>query len=159
MEDSQNTSQHIRRYTVAEASEVLGVSQAAIRARIHRETLDTERIDGTVYVLLSVEQIAHHTDEKSLDVIELLREQSTDLREQLSILREQLAAEREANRENRRIIAGLVQRVPELEAASGPRESAATASETEAKGAVAQESAESEIRQSFWRRLFGGSGT
>ena len=32
-------------------------------------------------------------------------------------LREQLKEEREANRENRRIIAGLVQRVPELKPA------------------------------------------
>ena len=160
MEDSQNTSQHIRRYTVAEAAEALGVSQAAIRSRIHRETLDSERIDGTVYVLLSDEQIANHSDEKSLDVIELLREQSTDLREQLSVLHEQLAAEREANRENRRIIAGLVQRVPELEPAredtSQPRESTVSASEDTVKGAVPQGSADEQIRQSWWQKLFGG---
>ncbi len=117
MNNQQNNTRNIRRYTVAEAAEILGVSQAAIRSRIHRETLNTERVEGTVYVLLSDEQIAHQSDEKSLDVINLLREQSTDLREQLSVLREQLAAEREANRENRRIIAGLVQRVPELEPA------------------------------------------
>ena len=155
MEDSQNTSQYIRRYTVAEAAEALGVSQAAIRSRIHRETLDTERVDGTVYVLLSSEQIAHHSDEKSLDVVELLREQSADLREQLSVLHEQLAAEREANRENRRIIAGLVQRVPELVAASEPRESAVTASEEQSKGTVPPDAAEGEMKRSWWQRLFG----
>jgi hypothetical protein len=37
------------------------------------------------------------------------------LREQIEFLRQQLAEEREANRENRRIIGGLVQRVPELD--------------------------------------------
>jgi hypothetical protein len=36
--------------------------------------------------------------------------------ETINLLRSQLEAEREANRENRRIIAGLVQRVPGLEA-------------------------------------------
>ena len=45
------------------------------------------------------------------------------MRDQVSFLRQQLEQEREANRENRRIIAGLVQRVPELEAAPESRES------------------------------------
>jgi len=156
VEDSQNNSQIIHRYTVAEAAEALGVSQAAIRSRIHRETLDTERVEGTVYVLLSSEQIAHHSAEKSLDVIELLREQSADLRDQLTVLREQLAAEREANSENRRIIAGLVQRVPELEASSEPRESTVSASDTSSKGDVPVEPVQDEISKSWWQRLFGG---
>ena len=150
MEDSQNNSQTIRRYTVAEAAEALGVSQAAVRSRIHRETLDTERVEGTVYVLLSGEQIANHSDEKPLDVIDLLREQNADLREQLTVLHEHLAAEREANRENRRIIAGLVQRVPELEAASEPREPSETGSENE--GSDVPPKAE---QRSWWRRMFG----
>ena len=47
----------------------------------------------------------------------------------IEVLRDQLREEREANRENRRIIAGLVQRVPELEAAPEPRESPVTSSE------------------------------
>ena len=38
--------------------------------------------------------------------------------ETIRVLSEQLEAEREANRENRRIIAGLVQRVSELEAST-----------------------------------------
>ena len=44
------------------------------------------------------------------------------LREQVDFLREQLAEEREANRESKRIIAGFVQRSPELEAFSEPRD-------------------------------------
>jgi hypothetical protein len=150
MEDSQNNSRNIHRYTVAEAAEALKVSQAAIRSRIHRETLDTERVEGTVYVLLSDEQIAHQSSEKSLDVIELLREQSADLREQLTVLREELVAEREASAELRRIIAGLVQRVPELEAASEPRESAITVSKDEGKVPTEAE------HRSWWQRMFGG---
>src|SRR5215207_6073399 len=46
----------------------------------------------------------------------------------IEVLREQLREEREANRENRRIIAGLVQRVPELEPARESPESPETAS-------------------------------
>jgi hypothetical protein len=45
-----------------------------------------------------------------------------ELREQTNTLRGQLKAEREANRENRRIIAGLMQRIPSREASSVSRE-------------------------------------
>lgn len=49
----------------------------------------------------------------------------------MQYLRGQLDQERDANRENRRIIAGLAQRIPELEAAgpSEPPEASQTAGE------------------------------
>jgi hypothetical protein len=62
-------------------------------------------------------------------VVEVLREQVAEVHDQVAYLRELLEAEREANRENQCIIAGLVQRVPELEPARGPRESDISASE------------------------------
>jgi ApbE superfamily uncharacterized protein (UPF0280 family) len=75
------------------------------------------------------------------------------------VLHEQLEAEREAHREARRIIAGLVQRIPELEAPQEPLEGPESAGEeleradprSSATGG-AQESAE---RVSWWRRVFG----
>ena len=42
----------VRRTTVAEAAEVLGISAEAVRGRIRRGTLPVEREGGTVYVLL-----------------------------------------------------------------------------------------------------------
>jgi hypothetical protein len=58
-----------------------------------------------------------------------------ELKTQNQFLREQLDAERKANRENRRIIAGLVQRLPELEpaASSEPRESPESATEDDGR--------------------------
>jgi hypothetical protein len=76
------------------------------------------------------------------------------LREQLEYMREQLNQERDANRENRRIIAGLVQRVPELEAASEQRESPQTSSEEQEKGTDHKEDRNAE-NPSWWRRFFG----
>ena len=74
-------------------------------------------------------------------------------------LREQLKEEREANRENRRIIAGLVQRVPELEPAkdsfSEPQESPAMSSWEADKGTASPEQQEPTQRRSFWRQFFG----
>ena len=73
-------------------------------------------------------------------------------------LREQLKEEREANRENRRIITGLVQRVPELEPAkdssSEPPESPVMSSgETDKDGPPEQQ--EPTQRRSWWRAFFG----
>jgi hypothetical protein len=83
-----------------------------------------------------------------------MQEHLDALREQLAYLRQQLDAEREANRENRRIIAGLVQRVPELEAQASP----------EAQGSPTAPSEKSSSsptppgvqKRSWWHRLFPG---
>jgi hypothetical protein len=78
------------------------------------------------------------------------------LRDQVVFLRQQLEEEREANRENRRIIAGLVQRVPELGPAQEPREGHVTDSEEPNKGTAApSEQQETSQRRSWWRAFFG----
>jgi hypothetical protein len=77
------------------------------------------------------------------------------LREQNQMLREQLAEAHAANRENRRIIAALTQRIPELEAPSEPREAPVTASEDRG-GLPSEQEKRSELRwpRPWWRRLF-----
>jgi hypothetical protein len=62
---------------------------------------------------------------------------------------------REESRRNDHIIAALTQRIPELEAAPEPRESVVSDSEDTGKGDVPQQSAEDEIKRSWWRRFFG----
>ncbi len=69
----------------------------------------------------------------------------------IRVLREQLEAEREASAELRRIVAGLVQRVPELEAPTELREAPEAASEESGGG---EDRGETEPR-SWWRRMFG----
>jgi hypothetical protein len=66
---------------------------------------------------------------------------------------EQLEEAHAANRENRRIIAGLVQRVPELEAPPEPRDAPETASENEGKDQARPEG-QGQEKRSWWRRLF-----
>ncbi len=114
------------RYTVPEAAEALGVTVDAIRSRIKRHTIMHVREGGRVYVLLSGDQgvishdqgddqgTAHHADQPP--------QTGPDHRDELlEELRDRVRALEEANRENRRIIAGLVQRIPELEATPEPR--------------------------------------
>jgi hypothetical protein len=45
-----------RRVTVAEASEILGVTVEAVGGRIKRGTLEHERDSGTVYALIEADQ-------------------------------------------------------------------------------------------------------
>jgi hypothetical protein len=76
-------------------------------------------------------------------------------------VREQLEAEREANRENRRLIAALTSRIPELEAPapSEPRESdmspgpSRTPSRTHTDTAS---DAQTATQRPWWRRVFEG---
>ena len=95
----------MRRYSVAGAAEALGISQAAVRARIHRGTLKTEREDGTVYVWVDAEQYAEQHANDAPGVVEVLREQNGDLREQIEFLRDEL-------RRKDTIIMAMTQRIP-----------------------------------------------
>jgi hypothetical protein len=108
-----------KRVSVAEAAEILGLTVEAVRMRIKRGTLHSEKDAGRVYVLLGHQPTTEQPTELTDRTAELI-----------ATLREQLEAEREANRENRRIIAMLASRVPELEAPNQePRESPQTATE------------------------------
>ncbi len=127
------------------------MSAEAIRSRIKRGTLDSIKEGATVYVLLDADQAPPEhrpdTDQAPSDTTALISE----LREHNATLREQLAAERRANEENRRLLAALIQRVPELEAPQEPPEAPQTA--TEEPDRVERSATE---RPSWWRRMFGG---
>jgi DNA-directed RNA polymerase specialized sigma24 family protein len=46
-----------RRVTVREAAEILGTTVEGVRSRIKRGSLDSMRVEGTVYVLLTPDQV------------------------------------------------------------------------------------------------------
>jgi hypothetical protein len=114
---------------VNSAAEELGVSTDAVRKRISRGTLRSDRRDGTVRVWLD-DGGTEAGREAQVDggaLVEVLREQA-------EYLRGQLAEERESRRRADTIIAQLTQanaalaaRVPELEA---PQEEASEDAET-----------------------------
>ena len=138
----------MRRYTVAEAADTLGISQAAVRARIHRGTLKTEREGGTVYVWFDDEHYAEQHANNATDVVEVLREQNGDLREQIEFLRDEL-------RRKDTIILAMTQRIPELEPAQERPEGPETPTEGEGKGE--HRPGPEEPRRGFWARLLGGA--
>jgi hypothetical protein len=132
------------------AADALGITVDAVRMRVRRGSLDSEKgADGRVYVRLDTDEDA---DESKRSV------EAKD--EAISMLREQLEAERDANRENRRIIAGLLSRIPELTAREASEDHAHR--DTTADGRVTtpgEEGGEPENageRRSWWRRLLAG---
>jgi len=135
---------------VAEAAQRLGISKEAVRKRVHRGTLRSNKdADGTVRVYVPASRAASSTA-SSTPRDELVDE----LHDRVNSLERQLDAERESSRELRRIVAALTQRIPELEAPSEPRESpeTATVEEAEPRPAGGQEGAQ----RPWWRRVFGG---
>jgi len=152
-----------QRLTLAEASEVLGISKDAVRMRVRRDSLRSEKgEDGRVYVFVNatMHETANPTGDDVLrdvpsfatgELVEVLRAQVEDLRGRLD-------RETEANRENRRIIAGLIERVPELEAPSQePRESDLSASGEERTSTPGRDrpGPEAPASRPWWRRIFG----
>jgi hypothetical protein len=101
-----------------------------------------EREAGRVYVLLAGTAS---------------RDESTDESQLVAVLREQLAAERQAHAEARRIIAGLVERIPQLEAPQEATEAAETVEEApdRAEPHSATGGAQEGALRPWWRRVFG----
>ncbi len=142
-----------QRLTVAQAAAALGITEGAVRSRIKRGTLRTTREGGTVFVLLGGGTAPANpgVPGDQSELVEALRGRIEDLREQL-------AEANAANRENRRIIAGLTARIPELQAAPsetpGGPETAAEASEGAGPRSATGEAQEA-TQSPWWRRVFG----
>jgi hypothetical protein len=147
----------------------LGISEGAVRMRVKRDTLPSTREGGRLYVLLNTEPTPdpERTHDRTSELI--------------AALREQLQAERQAHAEARRIIGGLIERMPpQIEAPQEARESPVSPGPSDTPAPApeeAQEAAEPprdrtnrlqqellETRQlledersrPWWRRMFGG---
>src|ERR671920_1453387 len=128
-----------RRVTVAEASEILGITVEAVRGRIKRGTLDHERDSGTVYILVDADQSADRPRPDDDQTTDRLQSDSAALisakDETIATLRDQLEAERQAHAEARRLLMAALERIPpQLEAPQEAREFTQTVEE-ETEGA------------------------
>jgi hypothetical protein len=165
----ESNEQPTERVTVSEAAQLLGMSAEAVRMRVKRGSLNSDKIKGTVYVLLDAEQTrpnidqtggnsntgSERTDEQTRDrtaLVDVLRSDVEFLREELK-RREEVHAEESRRKDT--IIAQLTQRIPELEAPSEPTGAPETDAEepysTHAPS-VPQDPVE---RPSWWRKFFG----
>jgi flagellar motility protein MotE (MotC chaperone) len=144
---------------VAEAADALGITVDAVRSRIKRGTIEHERKGGRVYVLLGAggPRLGHDQDtDQGGDQGTTAPEDRTA--ELIATLQEQLQAERQAHAEARRIIAGLVERIPAIEAPQEAQESPETVEEEPERAEPRPVTAESQqsVQRPWWRRVFGG---
>jgi excisionase family DNA binding protein len=129
----------VERLSVGEAAESLGVTRDAIHKRISRGSIRHEKgEDGRLYVYVDTSTTEADTS----------KDASTDDRTDLLIaeMQDRIRALEEANRENRRIIAALTQRIPAIEAPESP-ESPGPSDTPPDLGAEAQEGTE----RPWWR--------
>ncbi len=147
------------RLTLRQAAARLGVSESAIRKRVERGTLRSDKgQDGKRYVYLDLAELGADAVADSGADTSATRERDaliSELRSHNATLREQLESEREANRENRRIIAGLVQRVPELEAPRNGHETDTAEPDGEEHRPATDGAQEAAQPRPWWRRFFG----
>jgi hypothetical protein len=112
--------------------------------------LPSTKEDGTVYVLLP-DDMSRDAERDPDDTPDGIR---------LRYVEGRLEAERQAHAEARRIIAGLVERIPpQLEAPSEARESPETASadpDREPPRSATGRAREEASERPWWRRVFGG---
>ncbi len=137
-----------RRVTLREAAGILEVSKEAVRKRVSRGTLRHDKgPDGTVYVYLDA---GGDAGGDAPDIYE-------EMRSRIESLERQLEEANTRDRENRRLLAAALERIPELEAPPASPEEAESAGESAGGIEDPGESAEPEsgAQRSWWRRLLG----
>jgi hypothetical protein len=144
------------RVTVPEAAARLGVSENALRKRIQRDTIEWARDEeGRIYVYLSeamTEQADGYAADQAGDQSQLVE----SMQDQIDYLRDLLKTRDQELAEMRRLLAGALERIPELEAPSEARDSSPeAASERGARGDASESSQEPAQRRSWLLRWFG----
>ncbi len=154
--------------TVQEAARRLGVKDDAIRKRIQRGTLRSEKApeDGRVYVYLDTAQDAAYagTQDTTYDAAEDTVVLVEEMRDRIAYLERMLDQESAARTEERRrhdtLMATLMQRLPELappRASPEPHGPETVAEEPEGVDVPpGQVDRETGVQgRSWWRRFFG----
>ena len=149
-----------RRFTLSQAAKYLSTTESSIRHKVNRNSIPHERDEETnrVYVLIDqvedealTEDTQRHTNGEPSDTERLI----ATLTMQLEATQESLEQEREANRENRRLLAAALERIPAIEAPPDERDGPVTAPEPRPSAPTPHDP---ERRSSGWRRFFGFEG-
>jgi len=149
------------RATVEEAARILGTSENAVRKRIERGTLASEKVDGVRYVLLLDSDMPQHAADTAVDTaadmsqdLALMQAHLDSMQEQVGYLKSVVHTRDEELRRKDHIIAALTERIPELEA---PRETSRSARTPSVDtGEVPSEEKPRPTQRSWLHRLFFG---
>jgi hypothetical protein len=161
MSDQLHDSREGEGTTVAEAARLLSITEGAVRKRVERGKLAAKRTtDGRLVVYLDA-TTTNTTRDTTHDRPRQSRgdRYTRSLEDQVEYLRRQLERRDEELREHRRLLAGLIERVPELEAAAPqePSEAPQTVEEEPERAEPHPATVESQesVQRPWWRRVFG----
>jgi hypothetical protein len=151
-----------QRVDLQTAAELLGISSDAVRKRAKRGTIPYETgVDGKLYVWVdegvpSPGETDDYPDEPTdRDQGALVAE----LRGQVDYLQGIIGTRDRELSEMRRLLAGALERIPEIDAPRDsppePRDAPETASEGSDRGTAPEDAQEPVERRSWWRRFFG----
>lgn len=154
----------MRRVTVAEAAKLLGITPDGVRMRVRRDSIDHEKDEnGRLFVYVDETELdRNEVQDLSVNAyLAILQEQIEQLRNDVADWKEQLQEEREANRENRRLLAAALERLPPAleapeEAPPEAQRSPETASEEPYSTHAPPENQEPSQRRSWLHRFFFG---
>jgi hypothetical protein len=163
-----------QRYSIRDAAKALDLTEEAVRQRVKRGTLDSIKVGGSLFVLLDTDTSSDRSNDREQPVREEASYVSSDLstdtsrlvenlEDEVAHLRRQLEQANERDRENRRIIAALTTRIPELpparehNASSNESGSPVSSSDAEGSGAVVSNEQELAKRRSWLYRFFVGA--
>jgi len=140
----------VQRATLSEAAQLLGISKGAVRQRVRRGTLRSDKgEDGRVYVYVdpSVDDVHPHAPQVEGVLVE-------ELRDRIRYLERQVEEERNARYRADELLARLMERA-QLEAPAETPEAPETVEEQQGTGTVGTEP-QAETPRPWWRRVFGG---
>jgi len=142
------------RLTLRQAAARLGVSESAIRKRVERGTLRSDKgQDGRRYVYLDTGADTVSDTGADSSAIHEPDTLISEMRGRIEDLRDQLQAERQAHAEARRLLARALERIPPaIEAPEAPEPQSDSPTPTDADEGP-QTPTE---RRSWWVRWFGG---
>ncbi len=141
-----------QRLTVPEAATVLGMTVDAVRGRIRRGSLDSEREGGTVYVYVDAEPTDRRDQTATVEgpsaddaLLEAKDETIAELRARIESL------ERRLDRSDH-LLAAALERIPAIEPPE-PQNEPESAEPRSDRGTPPEET--EEPTRPFWRRWFG----
>ena len=141
------------RYTVHEAALLMGLSVDAVRKRAERGTLKREKApDGTVYILLDVDQPTTGRSTSQSTLVDSLNEQVEYLRRELKIRNDEL-------RRKDHILAAALERIPAIEPPQTPQASESageTSDTTELRSTTERPQEPTTQHERRWLRRFFG---
>jgi excisionase family DNA binding protein len=143
--------------TVSEAAEALGITRDAVYKRIERDKIRHERdADGQLYVYVDKSGTSQRQNVQSESgaLTSALEARIESLERQLEEARDRERQANERDRENRRLLAAALERIPpQLEAPS--EEASSEARESSVPKSEGDSPTPEEAPRTWWRKILG----